>query len=248
MKRYQLILITIGILCSLVSLWPLAAYRIVTAGAIIPFLAGILMAVYGGMREKLRTTRAGVIADGIILGAAAAVVCVFLVLSALMLFGPKRPKELNDQTVIVLGCKVNGTTPSLMLSRRLDTAYELLEKAPELRCVVSGGQGPDEEVSEASVMKDYLVEKGIDSDRIYIEDQSFDTQQNLDNAKQVIQQNGLSEEVIVVTDFFHEYRGQLYAKNAGLSPSGVACKTKLDLLPFYWIRETAGVGLALLGK
>lgn len=49
--------------------------------------------------------------------------------------------------------------------------------------VVSGGQGMDEEVSEAFAMKEYLTNKGISEDRIIMEDKSTNTLENIKNTK-----------------------------------------------------------------
>ncbi len=51
--------------------------------------------------------------------------------------------------------------PSRVLQMRLDKAYDYLTENPDTIVIVSGGQGPDEHVSEAQGMYDYLVEKGI---------------------------------------------------------------------------------------
>lgn len=68
-----------------------------------------------------------------------------------------------QSTVVVLGCKVNGKNPSLMLRKRLEAAYDYLSKNPGVPCIVSGGQGPNEGISEAQCMYNYLTERGIDS-------------------------------------------------------------------------------------
>ncbi len=247
LKRYQIVVITVGLILSVICLWPLAGYGIVTAGALFPFLFGICMMAYGGLREKIRTKKAGRVVDGIVLAVVLAGVLLFLMISGFMAWGIKEPVALDSQTVVVLGCKVNGNTPSLMLSRRLDAAYDLLKDHPGLNCVVSGGQGEDEIRTEASAMKEYLVNRGIAPERIYEESESLNTQQNLFNSKRVIEENALSRQVIVVTDFFHQFRGQFYARKSGLEATGVSCKTKLDLLPFYWVRESFAVTKALLG-
>ena len=80
----------------------------------------------------------------------------------------------NSATVIVLGCLVspNGE-PSLSLENRIQKAAEYLQAHPEAVCIVSGGQGSLEPVSEASVMARELEELGIDSGRILQEDRLY---------------------------------------------------------------------------
>jgi len=58
--------------------------------------------------------------------------------------------------MIILGAKVKpGGIPSLSLKSRLEVAVQYLTKYPQVKVVVSGGQGPDEDRTEASVMRDY---------------------------------------------------------------------------------------------
>ena len=59
----------------------------------------------------------------------------------------------RDETVLVLGCSVKGERPSRMLRQRIEAATEYLEKNPDSKAVLSGGQGPDEKISEAECMR-----------------------------------------------------------------------------------------------
>ena len=63
------------------------------------------------------------------------------------------PQQTGEATVVVLGCKVNGEEPSLMLRRRLECAMEYLAENPQADCVVSGGMGDNESYTEAHVMQ-----------------------------------------------------------------------------------------------
>ena len=53
------------------------------------------------------------------------------VISVLMISGAAPKEHDASDTVIVLGCKVKGETPSLHLSRRIEAAAEYLESHPE---------------------------------------------------------------------------------------------------------------------
>ncbi len=140
-------------------------------------------------------------------------------------------------TVVVLGCHVKGTKPSLMLKNRLDVAYEYLTAHPEVSCIVTGGQGFGEDITEAQAMMTYLTEKGIAPERILMEDKSTDTEENLRFAREILTREGLSEEILIVTNDFHQYRASLLAERLGLESYAVSCKTKRILMPTYWVRE-----------
>jgi vancomycin permeability regulator SanA len=72
-------------------------------------------------------------------------------------------------TVVVLGCRVYGERASLSLQERLEAAYEYLLEQEEAVCVLSGGQGDGEDISESECMYRYLIAKGIASERLYKE-------------------------------------------------------------------------------
>lgn len=148
----------------------------------------------------------------------------------------------EDSTVIVLGCKVNGTKPSLMLSKRLEAAYDYLDEHKNAVCIVSGGQGSNEGISEAQCMYNYLTEKGISSERIILEDKSTTTSENLKFSKEIIEQRGYSKDIAIVTDGFHEFRAGMLARKVGLNPTGaVSADTPLYLLATYHFRETIAI-------
>lgn len=149
-------------------------------------------------------------------------------------------------TLIILGCKVDaGGTPSLMLQRRLKAGIKYLEAHPDAVCIVSGGKGADEPVSEALAMKRFLTAEGIAEDRIYSEERSTNTAENIAFSKEIIDANALSGNIIIATDDFHQLRAQMNAKKHGIeAASSGHCKTPWYLLPFYWTREIVGVTLA----
>lgn len=165
----------------------------------------------------------------------------FLVVSGMMFYHAARPAP-SQATVVVLGASVKGGAPSAMLADRLDAALRYLEANPNSVCIVSGGQGSDEPESEAAVMQRYLTAKGIAADRIYQEDRSMNTFENIAFSREIIEAEGLSPTVVIATQEFHQYRGQFFAHKAGLSEVGpLTCRSPWHLLPSYWIREFAAI-------
>lgn len=198
-------------------------------GVFLPKWIGLIKKIYlrGGM------PRVGIISMGVFVGA---IIILAGVTSANMYFGSRvSPKE--NATVIVLGCKVYGTRPSLMLRERLDAAYDYLKENPKSNCIVSGGQGEGEDITEAEAMKIYLVEKGIEESRVFKEDRSRNTRENLLFSKKVMEEKKLNENLAVVTNEFHLYRARKIARNLGLEAGAVAGKTAWWLFPTYYVRE-----------
>ncbi len=179
--------------------------------------------------------------------AAAGYLLVFLccgVTLGLMIHGAEREPSPNS-TVVVLGCMVYGENPSRMLMDRCEAAYDFLASHPEADCVAAGGQGPKENISEAEAIFRVLTAKGIAPERIYLEDTSTDTEENLSNTAKVIAANDLVPQIAIATDGFHQYRAGIYAERAGLEPSSLPASTYLAMAPSYWAREILAVWEAI---
>lgn len=117
--------------------------------------------------------------------------------------------------VLVFGCRVYEHGPSNMLEIRLLKAKELLDKNPDAIAIMSGGQGVDEHAPEAQVMKEYLVARGgIAEERIWTEENSHSTLQNIINSAELIERENLeSYRLIGVSSDFHIPRIELFAKH-----------------------------------
>ena len=145
-------------------------------------------------------------------------------------------------TVVVLGCKVVGDRPTNMLRDRLDVAAEYLLENPEAYCIVTGGKGDDEIYSEAQVMRDYLVAKGVSEMRIITEERSTSTLENLSFSAELIEKYNCHEKVLIVSDRFHQYRAHEAARLAGIERSYSLCsETRWYMAGHYWFREMAGI-------
>ncbi|MCD7810673.1 MAG: YdcF family protein [Ruminococcus sp.] len=179
----------------------------------------------------------------VIIASAIISICVALaiVISCFMVRAAHDEPDGADTTMIVLGCKVKNGNPSLMLRRRLDAAYDYLSEHEEVTVIVSGGQGTDELISEAQCMNDYLVSRGIAPERIIMEDQSSSTYENLKYSKKIIDENGLSSKITIVTDGYHQLRAEMIASDLGIESYNISAETSWWLLPTYWVREWFGV-------
>ena len=105
--------------------------------------------------------------------------------------------------------------------------------------VVSGGQGPDEAYTEASVMARYLIEHGADASRIIEEDEASNTRENLLFSAKLAEAAGLdTSRVLIVTSDFHMCRAKYIAQTLSMEPYGLASDTWPWILKVnYTLRE-----------
>ncbi len=154
-------------------------------------------------------------------------------------YGSKEPQP-NADYVLVLGAQVKGTRLTYALQARLDVAYEYAIDNPESMIIVSGGQGPGEDVTEAYAMAEYLKAKGLDESRLILEDQSTSTYENIEYSKQFM--DSMDADVVLVTNHFHVYRGVGVAKKQGLTNvEGLGAPTKWYTIPNQYVREAFAV-------
>ncbi len=146
----------------------------------------------------------------------------------------KAPDRLDY--LIVLGAHVNGDQLSRALRYRVEEARKYLERNPRTRAVLSGGRGEGEWVSEARAMKEYLVRRGMDADRLILEERSTSTAENLRFSLELLPDR--QKKIGVVTNQFHVFRGVAIGKKLGCTRIwGVPAPYPSWKLIWYSLRE-----------
>jgi len=139
-----------------------------------------------------------------------------------------------------LGAQVKGERPGLSLLKRLDEAYLYLEENPETKAVLSGGQGPGEDISEAECMRRYLTEKGIDASRLIMEEHSTSTYENIKFSAEKIRD--IEANIGVISNDFHIFRAVRIARKQGLvNACGIAAATEPVMQIHFFLREIAAI-------
>ena len=152
--------------------------------------------------------------------------------------------------LIVLGCAVNEDTPSQMLQYRIDAAYAYLKKNPHTQCIVTGGLGKGDVITEAQCMYNELTAHGIAADRIWMEEKATSTVESFIYVKALLQEKtgGIPENIGVVSSEYHLYRAKEIAKDQGINVYTVPAKTqRIGLLASNSIREILAVWKYILG-
>ena len=241
--------------CAITLVWSVLKAFTIEIITTVPFilisLAGLLIArrwnTFTAFVSQIRQTTAGRI-----LTSAAAFLTLTCVLHFSAVLGlmarATSTKPAANATLIVLGCQVRGETPSQTLRERMDAALVYLRDNPDAACVLSGGQGSGERISEAECMRRYLVANGVSESRLYLEDRSKSTYENIVFSRIIIDKNGLNPTLAIATDGYHQYRAQWFAKHAGMVPGAVTSHTHFSLLPFYWGREAVAVSVQVFAQ
>lgn len=142
--------------------------------------------------------------------------------------------------IVVLGAQVKpDRSPSIQLSWRLDAAWEAWEQK-HVPVVVCGAQGKDEPMPEAEAMSLYLENKGVPAADILKDPDSFNTNQNLQNAAKLLQDLPGIQRVMIVTSDYHVPRAMALARDLGFDACGMGSPCKQE----YWIKNHAREALA----
>ena len=137
----------------------------------------------------------------------------FFLILYLVLKYEKSNCEKFCEYVLVLGARIlDEDIPCKVLENRLISAIIYLHKFENSKVIVSGGTGIDEPISEGYVMKKYLINHGIDKHRIFVEDLSTNTFENLKNTKQILKD---VDEILIITSKYHLFRSKILARRVG---------------------------------
>lgn len=161
-----------------------------------------------------------------------------------LIFGGRDGNPIDDADIlVVLGAGLNGRQPSQVLKARLDVTYDYMTAHPDAVALLTGSQGSNEEVTEASAMADYLTGRGIDRDRLYLEEEAHNTAQNVKFSVALMEKLGLKGKVMVVSSEFHLYRAERIFDRFGIEAYSLPAPTpQVGLVPLNcYVREYCSI-------
>lgn len=147
-------------------------------------------------------------------------------------------KRRKADYIVVLGSGILGRKVTPLLGARIDRGIALLHKNPDSLLILSGGQGPGEDIPESQAMAAYALERGVDETRIIMEQKSVSTEENLRFSRELMSKE--NPKVIVVTTAYHVFRALILAKEQGMKCVGFGAKTKWYFTLNALLREFAG--------
>lgn len=194
------------------------------------YMAGFFL--YGLFWEKLKCFKVLKVI------CACAVILPVVLSLALYTYGSHDNVRYDEDAVIVLGSGIQGESVPPSLKNRLNKAVEYSKKNPEAVIVVSGGQGKDEIIPEALAMERYLIQNGVDKDKIIKEDKSFSTYENFLFSEKKLKEhfpNGFT--AAFATSDYHIFRASLVAKSMGFEVRHLGAKILWYTAPLNYLRE-----------
>lgn len=116
--------------------------------------------------------------------------------------------------------------PTPMTSSVLNKIITLYKKFPQSRIIVSTGDNQHLGISNAKVMKNYLVRFGVPEEKVIEEDKSSNTFENLVNSGKILTKLELKSPVLITYDL-HTRRALATARKIGMKCQSISSSTNL---------------------
>ncbi len=243
------VIISIGLLIILVYISPLYKSK-VNLGNIFGITFGGFIIICALLLEQIKTIFKYPIGKTLIIFFTALFIVFFIFFFTTLfkiIYAIKNNAE-KETTIIILGCRVKGKAPSKALAKRCQVAAEYMKSNEKSIAMLSGGQGSDEELSEAECMYNLMKEYGINTDRLIKEENSTSTYENMAFSKKIIDKQGLSKNISVATSEYHIFRAKEYANMFGLKASSLSAKSIPILRVPYFTREIFAIWVLKVKK
>lgn len=122
----------------------------------------------------------------------------------------------NAECILILGAGIWQNNPSPMLEDRLNEGISLYEKGASKKIIMSGDHTKTD-YDEVNVMKKYAMEKGVNSEDIFMDHAGISTYDSIYRAKEIFK----LKKIIIVTQEYHLYRALYIAQSLGIEAYGV---------------------------
>jgi uncharacterized SAM-binding protein YcdF (DUF218 family) len=149
--------------------------------------------------------------------------------------------------IVVLGAAQYDGEPSPQLAARLDHTLRLWPEGYAPMIVATGGNRPGDRFTEAEAAASYLVEHGVPSEAIMLENEGASTYESLEAVATTLAGRGL-DTVLIVTDPYHALRSRLIAEEVGLHAYVSPAATSVVTGDEEWKRNVREAGGVMIGR
>jgi len=262
-SKKRLLLCVLAGVCFLLGAYMLTVFTAMRFSGMLFCCAGAVLILFAVL-SKLKSDgkRWAVYGQRVLLVLLAAGFALFFAMEGWVLQWARTDDDADVTAVVVFGAGVNGTVPSLSLKVRLEAALEYIADKPDIPVVVSGGQGPGEDITEARCMADWLIARGVEPERILLEEQATNTEENVRFSEDLLYAHGVDplSNVAYVTADYHLCRAVYYAAGSarytltyeeGKYPYVIPVAARMPeqywpITANYYIREAFGMARLLL--
>ncbi len=147
--------------------------------------------------------------------------------------------------IVVLGAAQYDGRPSPVLAARLESALDAWNEGLSDVIIVTGGNQPGDRFTEAEASYMWLVDRGVPSDAIRLENVSSSTEENIAGVAEIMEAEGLNS-ALIVSDGFHLFRAKYIADWYGIEGYGLPAEnspiSRWSVSEFFYVlREAAAV-------
>lgn len=237
---FEKIMIVLGLISILYFIMCFFAFNIIVNFSAFFLLVGFILIITGILGiSRLRQKYKDKIIMRIFKVFISFIFIVFVIVEGCIIYSANKDIKDKPDYIMILGGGIRGKSMLLIQLQRTEKALEFIKKNPDVKIIVSGGQGPGEDISEAESMKDYLIKHGVNSENIIKEDKSKNTMENMKYTAKILKtiDNRSNLKIGIVTSNFHIFRAKFLAKRVGLDAEGIPAPSNELLLPNFAVRE-----------
>lgn len=139
--------------------------------------------------------------------------------------------------VVVLGSGLKGDQLTPLLKARVEKGIDVANANSCCQLILSGGQGPGEDIAEGEAMAAYAISQGMDQNRVLIESKSRNTIENLRFSMKLMKPYA---RFALVTTSYHVFHALIIARKQKINCLGYGAKTKWYFTLNAIIREFVG--------
>ena len=178
---------------------------------------------------------------------------IYAVIVSICMIAAMKIKPKKNATAVILGAQVKPWGASRLLLQRIKAAENYLDRNPGVKAIASGGQGDNEPMSEAACILENMRKDGVDPDRIIVEDQSVNTEQNLLYSVRILRERQLGDSIAIVSDSYHQFRARIiaYKIDRKLHVGAVnTVNTRFGwfIYPSFFVREWIAIPVEIVKK
>ena len=163
----------------------------------------------------------------------------------------------DADVIIVLGAAATDEGVSPVYRERLNHGIQLYRDGRAKKLILTGGIAEGNTLSDAAIARNYAVEQGVRRIDIFTEETSTITEENLENAREIMKARDMKT-ALIVSDPLHMKRAMLMARDLEMdaysSPTNTSMyQTPKTQIPFFlremfyyvgyrWQRFVRGIG------